>query len=148
VPEARRLLLALAEPPERLGFRLAWSDFRRRHQALARRCHAARRARGQPACRGMPAVQDLSPGNLDLTDDQWERIAPLLPAQKPRTGRPAKDHRTTLSAMLWVARTGASWRDLPEHLGPWQTVHGRYRRWRQAGIWQQILDALGQPDPT
>ncbi len=63
----------------------------------------------------------------------------LLPPQKPRTGRPNHDHRTILSGMLWVAQTGASWRALPATFGPWETVHSRYRRWRQAGIWQQIL---------
>ena len=146
MPEARRLLLALAEPPERFGFRLAWSAFRRRHQAVARRCHAARRARRQPPCRGLPAVRELGAGNLDLGDEQWERIAPLLPPQKPRTGRPASDHRTTLAGMLWVARTGSSWRELPEHFGPWQTIHGRYQRWRRAGTWQRILAPLERPD--
>ena len=47
--------------------------------------------------------------------------------------------------MLWVMRTGAAWRDLPARFGPWETVHGRYQRWRKAGLWQQILDAL-QPE--
>jgi transposase len=49
-----------------------------------------------------------------------------------------------LSGMLWIARTGASWRDLPEQFGPWQTIRSRYDRWRRGGIWQQILDALKQ----
>ena len=44
--------------------------------------------------------------------------------------------------MLWVARTGAAWRDLPERFGPWATVHRRYQRWRNAGLWERILDAL------
>jgi putative transposase len=48
--------------------------------------------------------------------------------------------------MLWVARTGAAWRDLPAHFGPWKTVHSRYHRWCQAGIWPQILAALNQDD--
>lgn len=47
-----------------------------------------------------------------------------------------------LTGMLWVARTGASWRALPAPFGPWQTVHSRYQRWRTAGIWQRILDVL------
>jgi transposase len=49
----------------------------------------------------------------ELTDEQWERLQPLLPPQKPRTGRPAEDHRRILSGMLWIHRTGAPWRDLP-----------------------------------
>ena len=78
----------------------------------------------------------------ELTDAQWERLAPLLPPQRPATGRPAKDHRTVLNGILWVLRTGAPWRDLPERYGPWQTVYSRFRRWRDAGIWERVLTAL------
>jgi hypothetical protein len=144
VPEVRRLVLALAEPPERFSLRLAWSEFRRRHQAIAKRCHAARRARQQRICDSIPAIQVLPSCNFDLTDEQWARISPLLPPQKPATGRPNSDHRTILSGMLWVARTGSSWRALPEQFGPWETVHGRYQRWRKAGIWERIVDTLCQ----
>jgi hypothetical protein len=136
------LLLTLTEPAERRDFRLAWSAFRRRHQAVARRCHAARRARQQPDRLGTLTVRVLGDPVLDLTDTRWARIAPLLPPQKPPTGRPAHDHRTLLAGMLWVARTGATWRELPARFGPWETVHGRYHRWRKAGLWQQILEAL------
>jgi hypothetical protein len=144
VPEVRRLLLTLTEPPERCGFRLAWSVFRRRHQAIARRCHTARRAHRQPPPHGPLTIQTLGPAVPEFTDAHWARIAPLLPPQKPRTGRPAHDHRTMLAGMLWVARTGSAWRDLPAHFGPWETVHGRYHRWRNAGLWQQIFEALQQ----
>ena len=50
----------------------------------------------------------------ELTDEQWACLAPLLPPQKPKTGRPARDHRQMVNAMLWVHATGAPWRDLPE----------------------------------
>lgn len=75
----------------------------------------------------------------ELTDEQWERIMPLLPAQTPDTGRPAKDHRTVLNGILWILRTGAPWRDLPDRYGNWQTVYSRFRRWQQAGVWEQVL---------
>ncbi len=78
----------------------------------------------------------------ELTDDQWARLEPLLPPQRPTTGRPAKDHRTVLNGIVWVLRTGAPWRDLPERYGPWQTVYSRFRRWREAGVWDRILRAL------
>ena len=58
----------------------------------------------------------------DLTDREWARLAPRLPPQKPAHGRPAKDHRTMINALLWLDRTGAPWRDLPERYGPWQSV--------------------------
>lgn len=143
------MLLALAEPPERFAFRLRWSRFRRRHQAVAKRCHAARRAHRSSGDGSGPPVRPPPGGDLELTDGRWARIAPLLPPQRPPTGRPNHDHRTILAGMLWVARTGSAWRDLPAHFGPWETVHSRYTRWRKAGIWQRILDTLDQDaDPA
>jgi len=68
----------------------------------------------------------------------------LLPPQKPKTGRPALDHRRVVNGILWVLRTGAPWRDMPERYGKWQTVYSRFRRWRQAGIWERVLAALQQ----
>ena len=78
----------------------------------------------------------------ELTDQQWQRIARLLPPEKPKTGRPNHDHRRIVDGILWVHRTGAPWRDLPERYGPVGTVSSRFYRWRQAGIWQQVLAAL------
>lgn len=75
----------------------------------------------------------------ELTDEQWARLAPLLPAQRPTTGRPAKDHRTVLDGILWILRTGAPWRDLPERYGNWKTVYSRFTRWRAAGVWDRVL---------
>jgi hypothetical protein len=146
VPEVRRLLLTLTAPPDRRGVHLAWSTFRRRHQAIARRCHTARRAHQQPTPHGPLPIQTRGPAVPEFTAAHWARIAPLLPPQKPPTGRPAHDHRTILSGMLWVVRTGAAWRDLPADFGPWETVHGRYHRWRNAGLWPQILEALNRDD--
>ena len=83
----------------------------------------------------------------EITDEQWSKLAPLLPAQRPVTGRPAKDHRLILSGILWILKTGAPWRDLPERFGPWQTVYSRFRRWQQAGIWTRILQRLQEQGP-
>ena len=80
----------------------------------------------------------------ELTDEQWERLAPLLPPQKPRTGRPAQDHRRILNGILWIHATGAPWRDLPERYGPWQTVATRFYRWVASGVWDRLLAALQQ----
>lgn len=137
----RRLLLALAEPPERFGARLTWSTFRRQHQAVAQRAHAARRAQKRVHASNQPTIQKLCAMNLDLTDEHWARVSPLLPPRQPSTGR-----RTLLAGMFWVVRTGSTWRELPEHFAPWQTVHGRYQRWRTAGIWQRILDVMQAND--
>ena len=78
----------------------------------------------------------------ELTDRQWERLAPLLPPQRPKRGRPAHDHRRILNGIRWRLKTGAPWRDVPEQYGPWQTLYSRYRRWQQAGVWDRILAAL------
>ncbi len=89
-----------------------------------------------------PPIQVLAGATFELTEERWARIAHLLPPQRPPTGRPNRDHRTVLAGMLWVARTGSAWRNLPEQFGPWETVHRRYHCWRSAGIWERILDAL------
>jgi transposase len=80
----------------------------------------------------------------ELSDAQWQQLAPLLPPQKPKTGRPAEDHRRILNGILWVIRTGAPWRDLPERYGSWPTVYSRFQRWRKAGIWDRIFAAVQQ----
>src|SRR3712207_4004506 len=80
----------------------------------------------------------------ELTDIQWERLQPLLPPQKPRTGRPNKNHRMIINGILWILRTGAPWRDLPKRYGSWKTASSRFYRWQSAGIWQRILEELQQ----
>lgn len=74
----------------------------------------------------------------DLTNEQWEKLEPRLP-ERAKEGRPRKDDRQVVNGILWVLRTGAPWRDLPERYGPWPTVYSRFQRWRKAGIWDGIL---------
>ncbi len=78
----------------------------------------------------------------ELSDQEWERLEPHLPPEKPETGRPNEDHRRIINGILWRLRTGAPWRDLPKRYGPWSTVSSRFRRWRLAGIWDRILTAV------
>ena len=78
----------------------------------------------------------------DLTDEQWERLRPLLPPQKPWTGKPSLDHRTVINGILWILRTGAPWDDLPRRYGKRGTVSSRFYRWCQQGIWARIFAAL------
>jgi transposase len=84
----------------------------------------------------------------DLSDRQWERLRPLLPPQKPRTGRPAHDHRAVLNGILWILRTGSPWRCLPERYGSWKTVSSRFYRWQKAGVWDRILSTLQRQADT
>lgn len=78
----------------------------------------------------------------DLTNEQWERLKGLLPPQKPSIGRPAEDHQQILNGMLWVLRTGAPWRDMPERYGKWTTIYSRFQRWRKSGTWERIFAQL------
>lgn len=82
----------------------------------------------------------------ELSDEQWERLKPLLPEQKARTGRPANGHRMMVNGMVWIARTGAPWRDLPERYGKWPSVYSRFQRWRKAGVWDRIWSELQRQD--
>ena len=75
----------------------------------------------------------------ELTDEQWSQLAPLLPPQRPRTGRPSLDLRTILNGILWIKRSGSAWRDLPERYGNWKTVSSRFYRWQQQGIWAEVF---------
>ena len=78
----------------------------------------------------------------ELTDQEWERIAALIPAARPGRGRPRRDPREMLDAMLWLLRTSAPWRDLPDFYGPWETVYSRFRIWRQEGVFDHIVERL------
>ena len=78
----------------------------------------------------------------DLTDAQWQELAPLLPAAKPG-GRPRTvDMREVINAILYVLRSGCTWRMVPHDLPPWSTAWGYFRRWRRNGTWERIHDAL------
>lgn len=78
----------------------------------------------------------------ELTDEQWERIVPHIPGPRPGRGRPRRDPREMLDAMLWLLRTGAPWRDLPDFYGPWETVYSRFRIWREDGVFDRIVERL------
>ncbi len=150
------MILAMSAPTEEREFRLGWSLWRRAHQAVAKRCHKASHAakhdlllRGRPPddllAQPAPATTPIfsTPLAAHLTDEKWELVRGLMPPQKPPTGRPRSDHRTVLAGMLWVFGTGASWRDLPEEeFGPWRTVYGLYRKWREEGLWGRIAKVI------
>ncbi|HJU16656.1 MAG TPA: IS5 family transposase [Stellaceae bacterium] len=82
-----------------------------------------------------------------LSDEQWARVAPLLPGKVGDPGRSGEDNQRFLEAVLWIARTGAPWRDLPEAFGKWNSTFVRFRRWALAGVFERIFEALsGDPD--
>jgi transposase len=82
-----------------------------------------------------------------LTDAQWERIAPFVPGKKGDPGRAGKDNRRFVEGVLWVVRTGAPWRDVPEYFGNWFSVWKRFRRWALKGVFEKLFLALSdEPD--
>jgi transposase len=81
-----------------------------------------------------------------ISDADWDRIQHLLPGQPGQHGGVAKDNRLFLDAVLYVARTGIPWEDLPERLGKGNSQWRRFDRWAQAGRWDPILAALRDPD--
>ena len=84
---------------------------------------------------------------LRLSDEQWERIAPHLPGKIGDPGRSGEDNRMFLEGVLWVARVGAPWRDLPAVFGNWNSVFKRFRRWALNGVFERLFQILsGDPD--
>jgi transposase len=81
---------------------------------------------------------------IGLCDDEWALIGPLLPAERGRGCRPAQDNRRYFEGMMWVARTGAQWRHLPEEYGKWNSVFRRYRRWAVTGVFDALLEGLSE----
>jgi len=78
-----------------------------------------------------------------LRDDQWARIAPMLPGKDTDRG-PTADNRLFVEAVLWVLRTGSPWRDLPASFGMWNSVYQRFRRWSIAAVWHRVFTELAK----
>jgi putative transposase len=84
---------------------------------------------------------------LLLTDEAWAEIAPILAAIKSRAGSPpALSDRLFIEAVLYLARTGTPWRDLPAEFGHWDAVYNRFRRWEARGIWRELWVRLQAED--
>ena len=79
-----------------------------------------------------------------LSRRQWRQLCPLLPPERGQ-GRPyAQTHHITIEGILWVARTGAPWRDLPQCFGKWNSVYKRFNRWVKGGIFEGLFNSLAQ----
>jgi transposase len=84
---------------------------------------------------------------LLLTDEAWVELAPILATLKARAGSPpALSDRMFIDAVLYLARTGTPWRDLPAEFGHWDAVYNRFRRWEARGIWRQLWERLQAAD--
>ena len=80
---------------------------------------------------------------FELTNSEWELIYPILPKRKIGSrGRPSLNDRMMLNGILWINRTGAQWREMPECYGKWQAVYARFRKWDSEGVFEQVFRAL------
>ena len=80
----------------------------------------------------------------ELTAAQWRKVEGLLPGKVGDRGRTAVDHRTFVNGVMWVLRSGAHWKHLPERYGNWKSGHRRLTRWAKAGMWERIFAMLMQ----
>jgi transposase len=149
VPEVRCVLLATAEPDEeQRALQLGWSvpnAAKRRAEPpnapSAKRNHPSGAGGGGPKTTAI--APEITPEEAPLTNEEWEMFEPLIP-QRPPAGRTYNDHRTVLGGILWVARAGCPWREMPEEFGRWETAYRRYELWAKQGLWQRILRTLGE----
>jgi len=79
----------------------------------------------------------------ELTDKEWERLKKYFPEREDgQIGRPRNDERQTLNGILWIVRTGAPWRDMPERYGAWSSVYSSFAEWQKSGLFQLIMEEL------
>lgn len=82
---------------------------------------------------------------MDLTDEQWSILQPLIPDPRRRAdgkGRPWRDCREVMNGILWILRTGACWYDMPDRYPPYQTCHRRFQQWVRSGVFEKVLRTL------
>lgn len=106
-------------------------------------------ARPEDVIQGYPLERGIVVGVSDrlvLDDDDWSRIAPHIIGDERSRGTSGRDNRMFVEGVLWIVRTGAPWRDLPEVFGDWNTVYRRFSRWSRKGIWDRIFAAMSD-DP-
>lgn len=88
--------------------------------------------------------QSSRSGGVELVEQLWQRLQPLLPDNK-RGGRPySHERRLLVEAIVYQMKSGCAWNELPSHFPPYQTVYTQLRNWQKAGIWAKAWDSLGQ----
>ena len=82
------------------------------------------------------------PRRYALSNKQWIQIKDFLPGRRETVGVTARDNRKFVDAVLWILRSGAPWRSLPEHHGDWKHTHKRFSRWAGTGVWERVFNVL------
>ncbi len=80
--------------------------------------------------------------NVKLTDEQWQKILPVLKSYPEIRLGAGRNCRRFLEAVLWINRTGAQWRNLPRAYGKWNSVFKRFNRWSQAGVFEKLFEQM------
>ena len=80
----------------------------------------------------------------EVSYEQWEQIKPYLGNERNKMGRPQSDNRKIFNGLMWILKTGAPWRDLPEYYGPWQTVYKRFAQWQKNDKLKELFEQLRQ----
>lgn len=78
----------------------------------------------------------------ELSYNEWTKLKPYFAGEAQKKGRPRRDARELLNAILWIARSGAAWRDLPERYGAWQTAYKRFVQWQESGLLEKVFHEL------
>ena len=79
----------------------------------------------------------------EVSDEEWERVKDLLPPERTgKPGRPSGNNRIALNGILWITRSGAPWRDLPERYGSWSTLYDKFARWSNLKVFEKLFDIL------
>jgi len=82
----------------------------------------------------------------ELSEAQWDAVKDRIPGKDGDPGRTGEDNRLFVNAVLYVAKTGIPWRDLPDRFGSWNSVWRRFDRWCAQGVWKELSQVLGDPD--
>lgn len=91
--------------------------------------------------------KEFAMDRFSLTDAQWEKMEPFCLGKPTDPGRTGSDNRLFVEAVLWIARTGSPWRDLPPLFGKWNTAFKRFRDWVKANVFKRLFDAVSdKPD--
>ncbi len=98
-----------------------------------------------PSNQSNEVIEMTAQRRYELTDDEWERIKGYFPEREAgQKGRPRNEDRPILNGILWIVRSGAAWRDLPERYGAWSTVYSRFVQWQEEGLFDTILKELSE----
>jgi transposase/uncharacterized protein YerC len=142
--EAHRFLTAILSRAGYQKIRKRWHVYQLRAQEISVDQIGSTTATQPASIRsGVP----IAAGPHELSNAQWQRIAPLLPEEPGHRSRTGSNNRLFVNAVLWILRSGASWQDLPERYGKWGSIHKRFTRWAKSGVWEGVFSSLAtDPD--